>query len=48
MEESLFEESLVMSACGNFTFNWILTVKTSLLCLPIRLTNSLRIKAAKW
>ena len=26
-----------MIACGNFTFNWILTVKTSLLCLLIQL-----------
>ena len=31
---------LVMIACGNSTFNWDLTVKTSLLCLLIQLTNS--------
>ena len=28
-----------ITACGNFTFNWILTLKTSLLCLLIQLTN---------
>ena len=26
---------VVMTACGNFTFNWILTLKTSFLCLLI-------------
>ena len=30
---------LVMTASRNFTFNWVLTVKTSLLCLLIHLTN---------
>ena len=39
---------LVMTACRNFTSNWILTVKTSLLCLLIQLTNNLWIKAANW
>ena len=48
VEESLSEESLVMTACGNITINWILTAKTSLLCLLIELTNSLRIKTANW
>ena len=29
----------VMAACGNSTFNLLFTVKTSLLCLLIQLTN---------
>ena len=29
----------VMTASENFTFNWILTVKTSFLCLLIQLIN---------
>ena len=38
---------LVMTTSGNFTFNRILTVKTSLLCLLIQLI-SLRVKADNW
>ena len=30
---------LVMTACGKFTFNWILIVRTLLLSLPIQLSN---------
>ena len=30
---------LIMTACGDFTYDWILTVETSLLCLLIQLTN---------
>ena len=30
---------LAMTACGNFTFNWVLTVKTSLFYLLVQLTN---------
>ena len=30
---------LVMTASGNFTFNWVLTAKTSLFYLLIQLTN---------
>ena len=30
---------LVMTACGNATFTWVLTVKTSLFYLLIQLTN---------
>ena len=30
---------LVMTAFRNFTFNWILTMKTPLWCLLIQLTN---------
>ena len=30
---------LVMAASENFTFNWILIAKTSLLCLLIQLIN---------
>ena len=28
---------VVMTAWENFTLNWILTVKTAVLCLPIQL-----------
>ena len=32
---------LVMTAYGNFTFSWILTVKKSFLCALIQLTNQI-------
>ena len=39
--KSPFVLLLVITDCGNFTFNWILTVKIALLCLLTQLINVL-------
>ena len=39
---------LVMTACGNVTFTWVVTVKTSLFYLLIQLTNSFADKGTNW